>query len=216
PKTVNYPTNREGDYLDFLAQINFAEIPQLENFPTQGILQFYIDGHDDLSGLDYDNPTSQDGFRVIYFDSIESDISNLVTDFNFLPDFDYSPIIGEFSLDFIPASSPITPMDAYFDIPNFSGDLLGVYEDWYVDSFGQERGQHQLGGYPIFTQNDPRFPSNDQQEVYRLLLQIDSDIGKSGRNEICWGDAGIGNFFIKYSQLKKLDFSDILYNWDCG
>ncbi|MGD1804141.1 DUF1963 domain-containing protein [Dapis sp. BLCC M126] len=26
-------------YLKLLAQINFSEIPQLENFPTQGILQ---------------------------------------------------------------------------------------------------------------------------------------------------------------------------------
>ncbi|NEO53661.1 MAG: DUF1963 domain-containing protein [Okeania sp. SIO3B5] len=32
---------------------------------------------------------------------------------------------------------------------------------------------------------------------------------------MCWEDTGIGDFFIKPSQLKVLDFSTVLYNWDC-
>jgi len=31
-----------------------------------------------------------------------------------------------------------------------------------------------------------------------------------------WGDCGVGNFFINIEDLKNLDFSDVLYNWDCG
>ncbi|MBO7381562.1 MAG: DUF1963 domain-containing protein, partial [Neisseriaceae bacterium] len=40
--------------------------------------------------------------------------------------------------------------------------------------------------------------------------QIDS------KNGIMWGDAGVGNFFITADDLKKRDFSRVLYNWDCA
>ena len=30
-----------------------------------------------------------------------------------------------------------------------------------------------------------------------------------------WGDCGVGNFFINAEDLKRLDFSNVLYNWDC-
>ena len=32
---------------------------------------------------------------------------------------------------------------------------------------------------------------------------------------IMWGDCGGCNFFINKDKLKNLDFSDVLYNWDC-
>ena len=44
-----------------------------------------------------------------------------------------------------------------------------------------------------------------------LLFQLDSDSDK-----VLWGDVGIGNFFINTEKLKNLDFTDVLYNWDCG
>ncbi|MGK7944072.1 MAG: YwqG family protein [Microcystaceae cyanobacterium] len=218
PKTVNYPTNEKGDYLTFLAQINFAEIPNLEDFPTQGILQFYIDGNDDLSGLDYDNPTNQDAFRVTYFNNIESSINNLVTDFDFLPSCEFSPIKGEFALDFVLASSPITPYEAPFEqlFPNFNDDnLLDVYDQWFTQQFWlklEQNQQHKLGGYPDFVQEDPRF--NPDYQDYILLLQIASQNYNSVENDISWGDGGFGNFFIKPDHLKALDFSNVLYNWD--
>ncbi|MGK7918678.1 MAG: DUF1963 domain-containing protein [Trichodesmium sp.] len=98
-------------------------------------------------------------------------------------------------------------------MPNFDDDgLIDIYDKWY-DQYFWRGYQHQLGGYPNFTQEDPRF--NPEYEDYILLLQIVSDYGSYGENDICWGDAGIGNFFIKPSQLKALDFSQVLYNWDC-
>jgi uncharacterized protein YwqG len=42
PKGMSYPQTPEGEYLHLLAQINFAEVPSLEPFPKQGILQFFI------------------------------------------------------------------------------------------------------------------------------------------------------------------------------
>ena len=44
---------------------------------------------------------------------------------------------------------------------------------------------------------------------------MDTDALGGGGKEILWGDMGIANFFIKNENLKRLDFSDILYEWSC-
>ena len=61
------------------------------------------------------------------------------------------------------------------------------------------------GGYPFFTQSDPR--SADDGEI--LLFQLNSV------KDIMWGDAGVANFFIDREALKNRDFSHVMYNWDC-
>ncbi|SUC47704.1 Domain of uncharacterised function (DUF1963) [Providencia stuartii] len=70
---------------------------------------------------------------------------------------------------------------------------------------------HRIGGYPFFTQTDPREYRKEIQD-YVLLLQIDSDY----ETGILWGDIGVGNFFIHPEDLKNKDFSKVVYNWDCG
>jgi len=66
---------------------------------------------------------------------------------------------------------------------------------------------HKMGGYAHFAQEDPRDIDHDET----LLLQLDSDdqIGMS------WGDMGVAHFFIKTTDLKKLDFSKVTFHWDC-
>ena len=66
PKEFSYPKSEAGHSLYLLAQINFAEVPNLSPLPTEGILQFYV-GADTLYGLDFDDRTKQSKFRVIYF-----------------------------------------------------------------------------------------------------------------------------------------------------
>ncbi|MDE6847976.1 MAG: DUF1963 domain-containing protein [Ruminococcus sp.] len=82
-------------------------------------------------------------------------------------------------------------------------------EDDY-DERWNENFYSKIGGYPTFTQYEPR--SEEQQKKYDfLLLQLESEWEK-----ILWGDIGIGNFFISSEKLKNRDFSDVFYNWDCG
>ena len=72
---------------------------------------------------------------------------------------------------------------------------------------------HKIGGYPAFAQDDPR----EAGTYTELLLQIDSDWNDEEEDySIMWGDAGVGNFFISRENLEKLNFEDVLYNWDCG
>ena len=73
---------------------------------------------------------------------------------------------------------------------------------------------HKLFGRPYFIQRDCR---DSDDEI--LLLQIDSAedteiFGETNENNfIEIGDVGIMHFFIKKDDLKKLDFSNIDYEW---
>ena len=220
-----------GEYLYLLAQINFKQTPRLQGFPDRGILQFYI-LPDDTYGMKFGSTESvesfregillnaqQDNFRVIYFPEISFNVDDLITDFSFLPTLEENnylfPIEGCCGIDFSLQSSPISITDYQFNIfptDDFSSEFYNSLYDKYYDCF--PNNGHKIGGYPNFTQDDPRSILKKDEEPYILLLQMDTDGNES--IDIMWGDAGIGNFFIRKSDLQVLDFSQVLYNWDCG
>jgi len=213
PKGFEYPKSNDGEYLYLLAQINFAEVPNLAGLPEQGILQFYIAANEDLYGCNFENPFNQDKFRVVYFPEVDSEINNLLTDFSFLPKLESEdwlmPFQGCCAVKFNLDTAPISPSDYQF---NFFDSCDGNEEDEYIDKFYSD--EHKLLGYPGFIQEDPR-PCLSGGEQYVLLFQMDSDANENGF-DMCWGDGGIANFFIQRSHLQKLDFTQVLYNWDCG
>ncbi|MFC6591219.1 DUF1963 domain-containing protein [Deinococcus lacus] len=69
-------------------------------------------------------------------------------------------------------------------------------------------GGHKLGGYPNFTQSDPR----RQPAEWTLLLQLDSDPALN----LMWGDVGTATFFIRPADLKSRQFDRVAYSWDSG
>ncbi|MCL2424249.1 MAG: DUF1963 domain-containing protein [Micrococcales bacterium] len=73
---------------------------------------------------------------------------------------------------------------------------------------------HHIGGYPLSIQGDPRECNDDFAGHTTLLFQLDSDDATG--IEILWGDMGVGNFFIQPDRLAALDFSNVLYNWECS
>lgn len=211
-KIEAYPKNSKGEYLRLLAQINFAQAPKLENFPESGILQFFI-LPDENFGLDWDEPTKQENFRIIYHKNIIEDENKLVKDFSFLPeliDENDMPVIKEQKMTFIKEEEYLNPHDFRFEkfglniytLDDKSFDL--VYD--ILDGTG-----NKIGAYPAFSQDDVRYYKEESKLFDTLLFQLDSNF----ENEIMWGDMGIANFFIKSKNLKKLDFSEVLYNWDC-
>ena len=70
---------------------------------------------------------------------------------------------------------------------------------------------HKIGGYPFFSQEDPR---NENNPHTLLLLQIDGN--ETDDAEIMWGDYGGANFFISPKDLANCKFDNVLYNWDCS
>lgn len=215
PKNLAYPKNSKGEFLFFLAQLNFAEMPPLEGFPTQGILQFFI-ANDGMFGLDLDQPRTQDGFRVHYHAEPSQDVNDLKSTFTFLPSFEEDtpfPAQTSFALDFSIEEEYLGPPDYRFD-QAFPEDFLAQFGDdqeEIMDFFyelGSKASGHKLGGYAFFTQYDPREPAENLQ----LLFQLDSD----NKIDCMWGDMGIANFFISPEDLKALRFDRVLYNWDCA
>lgn len=231
PHDGDFPEDSKGNQLRLLAQINCEDV-SLDDFPKQGLLQFWI-LNNDLYGLNFDDGAKQDTFRIVYHKDIdksvtEEEILSKIKDNEFEEDESYMPVEQECGMIFKTATdfmsdndchfdnlfcekynrlNPPKPVDSLYDL-EFDFDELESYEESMDKAFN-----HKIGGYPGFTQADPRNEDDDNYNF--LLLQLDSDFG-DGMDKIMWGDAGICNFFINREKLKQLDFSDVLYNWDCG
>lgn len=214
PASLPYPVDSDGNYMYLLAQLNFSQIPHLEGYPAKGLLQFYI-APDDMYGLNLDHPTEQANFRVVYFENTDAPS---LEHFHFLSDEgrkEALPITGPMQLSF----SLDTDYFSYNDVrlPEERMDKVmtdlapgkeyQAMEDELTKAF-PDNG-HKIGGYACFTQTDPREDVAGTSD-WILLLQIDSQLP-----DICWGDVGVANFFIHPEALKRNDFSNVLYNWDC-
>ncbi|RST76085.1 DUF1963 domain-containing protein [Siminovitchia acidinfaciens] len=218
-KADEYPKDGNGEPLRLLAQINFSVMKvTIPDFPTEGILQFFV-ADDDVYGLNFDDMTEQDTFRVIYHDTIESDSSKWMTEFPAFGDENYFPVEKECALSFVVSEEIVAANDYRFNkltgldglLENDEDEDYDAYDDIMEEYYEVASGQgSKLGGYPFFTQEDPR-AYGDYPIYDTLLLQIDSE----DKLSIMWGDVGVANFFIAKEDLKKLDFSKVLYNWDC-
>lgn len=218
PKNLQYPTDSKGQAMFLLAQINFSETPKLPLFPETGILQFYISNGSDIYGVCFESPAKQEDFRIMYFSEITEDETHLETKFDFLQKPDMLPFDKQSSLSFSLKYAPIPVADYHFEstILNIDSklkyDLFKEYEKVYEEYeklFNSEG--HKLGGYPYFTQNDPREFETYKGEDYVLLFQMDTD-DEAG---IMWGDCGVANFFISEQDLAIKNFSRVFYSWDC-
>ncbi len=134
----NYPVGANGKPLFLLAQINFERFNFEPPLPNVGMLQFFI-SDDDLMGADYENPTAQKNFRVIYHERIDYQTRDELK----LPHNEQAeclPVYGEFKISF----------------SKETGD-------------GSEHNPpyHQIFGRPFFTQDDPR--SDDSEFDTLLL-----------------------------------------------
>ena len=82
PKNFAYPTDKKGNPLKLLAQLNFAELPLLADFPTSGILQFFVLPTDVIGLADWDGELTKTGdvCQVFYHKEILPH-SEIMTDF---------------------------------------------------------------------------------------------------------------------------------------
>ena len=228
PKDMTYPTNKEDKPLYLLAQINFSEMPKIDYLPQSGILQFFV-APDDVYGLDFDHPQNQDNFRVIYHKTITDNQDMLQLDVPTIAAYDdedgYFPIDAhEYAITPILQLQAVPILDDFdkliVDLNHLKEKLTAEFGESFdfwenvVDRYEaiMETDGHRLGGYPYFTQSDPRY-YNKKFSDYILLFQLDSEDFNDGG--IMWGDCGVGNFFIHPNDLANEDFSKVMYNWDC-
>ncbi len=243
---IEYPTAKDdGTKLVLLAQINFEEIsrlnfpllqsPEFADFPKSGILQFFVKP-DEHYGCEFFK-INQDKWRAVFHEKVGEPLSKEALRFRgvksagdlYETDGACLPLYNEFALSFDAGESFINERceellvsavrriaaELRFPVPDEGMSIYDIFDEDSLNDFSAEcEAGHRIGGYPFFTQDDPR-KVGDGNEV--LLLQIDSESGyKTSKDYICWGDSGIANFFITREDLKKRDFSHVLYNWDCS
>lgn len=231
------PTNAEGNQLALLAQINCAQLPENSMYPSDGWLQIWC-LEDEMYGFCSDTIQPETNQKVLYIPAgtqgeplervvaMYQPYTNEECPLWFVDD---QGAIWGMRLSFTHGQQGITYSDGRFRdlfldrwnkrypekaVENFYDLPDEIFENM-VDSHDGPDCAHQLGGYPYFTQYDPRyeFDSAELAKYTEVLFQIDSQFDTEW--DLCWGDAGVRNFFISREDLEALDFSDVLYNFDC-
>ena len=230
PKGAEIPQTANGDKMMMIAQINCDDLQGLADFPQKGILQFFVlNDEDGLLGLDFDNQTVQDSFRVIYHEKIEefydeNELKNIYNPYNFEESY-ITNNNESYKMNFELTSEKERFEDMFYDILTTickEKELKQTQEDWLYRkllNFMQysENYYSQCDGFAFFTQEDPREYNEEYKKFDTVLFQLNSEFDENTRNwKVCIGDAGVINFFINRENLKKKDFSEILYNWDCS
>jgi len=224
-----------GSKMVLLAQINLGDLGRNEYLPDHGILQFFI-LPDDMYGCDFESPDANDTFRVVYHADIDSAVTvedvlamDIPTTLTAERDESWLPIWGkgEVAVD-VQKTTVSMGVECYeydellakaaaelgISLPKHFTSYSLLPNDLFESECSKNAG-HWLFGYPYFTQTDPRGYKEELSRYDTLLFQMDSDYPAGRDYQIMWGDSGVANFFISRDDLEKLDFSKVMYTWDC-
>lgn len=218
PKDAEYPCSRgkneDGKPMVLLCQLNLDKFPGYRYMPKKGMLQFFL-APDGNYGMDYDDYTKQDGFRVVYYENINYDRTSLKEPPTVSYDPSDMPFKKELRLTYRSTTLPLSSATDDFDNAYERALLetgIQLTEDECTDVYAvlEDKGEYYGWCEHLnYAQGDPR-----PQNYPELLLQINSDWSKAER--IFWGDMGVAHFFITAEKLKEKDFSRVYYQWDCG
>ena len=230
PKGAEFPKAPNGEEMLMIAQINCEDLKGLKDFPQKGILQFFVfDDDDAMFGLDFDNPTVQDTFRVIYYDEIkefydEKELENIYKPHNYEESF-LTNNNESYKIKFELRTEKERFEEAIYNVFDKlckEKNLEQHQEDWLyrkilnIEMEYSEEPHSQCDGFAFFTQSDPREFEEKYKKYDTVLFQLDSEYDENTKKwKVCIGDAGVLNFFINREKLKNKDFTEILYNWDC-
>lgn len=224
------PVDVKNAPMMLLAQINLSELPDGQNvFPVnKGLLQFWISGNDEGYGMGIESLEDIENSKLIFIEDVTTtltldDIQSHFSQF----DFEETPVSGgAFQIEYALNKQMLSPADYRFqeiavpiwnevnpdmEIESIFDGYDGAFEAIY-ETLLPEQSIHQLGGYPYFTQEEPREFEEDLQVYDQLLLQIDTDEDEGA--EIAWGDGGISNILMKSDDLKAMRFDNYIFTWD--
>lgn len=209
-----------GKYAKLIFQLNLNELSKdfdvkqiSPSFPERGILQFYLAYQDELYGLYDDNNKPV----VIYHENIDEE--SFITDEQkaISLDNEKTPFNSSVRVKFEESSELLGPQDEFYQ-QEFKELFTGVDTDdeefmqFYYEYDEFDNSGSKVGGYAYFTQSDPFINLEDDNKLV-LLLQLDSN---SDDLKMSWGDSGVANWRIFEKDLANLDFSNLVYTWDCG
>ena len=211
-----------------LAQINFNREKVEAPLPQGGMLQFFL-AYDDVYGLHYHDEIRQKNWRVVYHEKVNASVTAETVEAMGIPSNNGddeevdSPVFSSCVFRLVKKETWLTPdnWERFDELTlEVAEDLFGETDAESADEvFGEDQyalleeeyfyseNSHLLG-HPFFTQEDVR---EEGSRYNTLLFQLDSETV----DIVMWGDCGVGNFFINAEDLQRLDFSNVLYNWDC-
>lgn len=222
-----YPRDLKGNAMKLVAQINFNDvynsldpIEYPSNFPTDGLLQFFLPQHNyDNSywGVCFDSlGNKSNDIAVIYHQDtnlqhlLDNNISNQLTNNKDFPISDECEL--KFSTDY--HFCPLT--DSYhtrYFYHHFIDNMCATQRIEFYESDEFNSSGCKLNGYAHFTQDDPRIDVYNEDNPWILLLQIDS-FQENGKYVCNWGNFGTANWFIRKNDLINKNFSKVFFHWD--
>jgi uncharacterized protein YwqG len=208
----NFPTNKKGQQMRLLAQINCGDLSAIEEIraidrlglPDHGLLQFWI-LNDECIGMSLESNEDRDSYSVIYIENPDVTVTedDIIEKFNPFFDsdtgYDYFPVQGEYKMQFELGKST-------------NIETVGSAEDYFSSAFDNEF-EHKIGGYSIMCKDDT-FTENELEKYDMLLLQLNSDFSDSVPKVMFSAD-GAGYFRISTNDLKARKFDKAIYAWDC-
>lgn len=78
PRDGQIPTDEDGNQLWLCAQINFAQLPPMEGFPTEGILQFFLSDFDRDGGFGIcssEDGIAQGDWRTAFYPTVDASVT---------------------------------------------------------------------------------------------------------------------------------------------
>lgn len=227
PEGIQIPTCPEGEPMQFLAQINFSQMPTLEGFPQSGLLQFFIDTDEGRFEEKIDDPDLTHELCVVrYYPSPDASLQQKLPEsctrtnesFGFAdgPWFEgkmafklttevatmylgMEGLVSNLGYEAI-CNEQITPelvKQSGYDIENSETAVDTLC--WYFGNWGTK-----IGGHPAVHQVDPRMDVEDGETYTTLLFQYDF----STEQEM---EASTFQFFIRPKDLSAAKFDDILF-----
>ncbi|TWT22783.1 DUF1963 domain-containing protein [Corynebacterium canis] len=208
-----WPRDRLGRRMLFVAQINLADMPPLEGFRSEGLLQFFIGDHGyfgidnaDFDTHNYANPHNSCVRYIPVKEYLNGQLlGGIKTQTNTIENGFFELSAKPF--DQYPSRHDSTFVNMVWSDPSVSNGLIDATSE--LPHIGPPAVFG--GGWAAFAQRDPVGFCHS----HRPLLQIRSNHGPRNKPRIQWGDCGFATFFIRPEDLERWDFSEVAYYWDC-
>lgn len=214
PLGEKYPTDKDGNPLALLVQINLKDI-DLPDWPNEGVLEIFTDAEVDypcqyavkyfLTGQQYQEDLPDVDTSQYIVPTGHKISSEKAVDYMSPNDFRFNELLAKiFS-------------EVYGEKLNNYGDVCDFFEGDYewMDRLYDEHGKaprFTIGGYQDFTQSDPRDANETLAKKTETLIKFDSTC-ENGTYMI--GDSGILFTFISPEDLRNKKFENAVVDWDC-
>ncbi len=216
---MSWPRSAQSDFpMALVAQLNFSEVPAIDDFPTQGVLQIFTSFNmiDDFGGCErvirWDPDPQTDEVLEIPEEMLKT--TRQTRDFSERARRSGLPLV--FKADTAPASPFNWPHEAknpiYENRLPESDEVATILDNWEdrSDEIHNGYGDHWVGGHPSFIQEDVRLTYQEGRHLDRVIFHLGCD------DDINLGDGGEANIMISQEALLNRDFQKAFLTWDCS